>query len=457
MRCPTIPTRWSGAQGDGRAGRHHPRGRVPRRQAAAEIADPLDPVHQRHVRGREPRRRHDVRRHLDRSPASGRCAAARLHVPRRLVQRAECVPAGEGTRAESAIHVQSERDAVARSGPRSRCRPAAPPLYDSANIFAATSSGRAHAAGAAAERPDQLHRPGRPRAVEARTRCARCSSRTTTISGTSASAASICPIAPSGAHRATACCGSSRADRWRRAWFGESRLQVRCADTESAAVLEQPTIRVLDAFTAGGAQQDGGRTRRRDRVGHQRRLGARAGTRCGSASLVEGGSLSAATTAPTISAPSRLRASPTTRPASPRPTRGAIGDPLVDYSHWQAGLFVQDDWRARTEPDAERRTAPGDADPPRRPLESGAARRADVVAVQERQDDRPGRRRHLLRLARSGRLRADAARRRRPPAGSRRPQPRVSQSIRRRPSPTCCRPASTCSPTRLAMPTPRRW
>ena len=24
-----------------------------------------------------------------------------------------------------------------------------------------------------------------------------------------------------------------------------------------------------------------------------------------------------------------------------------IGDPLVEYSHWQAGLFIQDDWRAR--------------------------------------------------------------------------------------------------------------
>jgi outer membrane receptor protein involved in Fe transport len=23
------------------------------------------------------------------------------------------------------------------------------------------------------------------------------------------------------------------------------------------------------------------------------------------------------------------------------------GDPLVDYSHWQAGVFMQDDWRAR--------------------------------------------------------------------------------------------------------------
>ena len=31
-------------------GRHDPRRRVPRRQAAAEVADPLDPVHERHVR-----------------------------------------------------------------------------------------------------------------------------------------------------------------------------------------------------------------------------------------------------------------------------------------------------------------------------------------------------------------------------------------------------------------------
>ena len=52
------------------------------------------------------------------------------------------------------------------------------------------------------------------------------------------------------------------------------------------------------------------------------------------------------------------------------------------------------------EPHGQRRPAPGAPDPPRRRMEPGAARRAHLVAVQERQDDHARRRRDLLRLAR---------------------------------------------------------
>ncbi len=130
-----------------------------------------------------------------------------------------------------------------------------------------------------------------------------------------------------------------------RAWFGESRLQVRWADTESAAFLEQPAIRVLDAFTSGGAQQDGGRTATEiewatnvdwARGRHAVRFG----------SLVEGGRyrsdnrsnyLGTFTFASLADYQAGIASTYTRRD----------GDPLVDYSHWQAGLFVQDDWRAR--------------------------------------------------------------------------------------------------------------
>ena len=42
-----------------------------------------------------------------------------------------------------------------------------------------------------------------------------------------------------------------------RAMFAESRLQVRQASSAFTSQTELPTIRVLDAFTAGGAQQAG--------------------------------------------------------------------------------------------------------------------------------------------------------------------------------------------------------
>ena len=130
-----------------------------------------------------------------------------------------------------------------------------------------------------------------------------------------------------------------------RAWFGESRLQVRWADTESAAFLEQPAVRVLDAFTSGGAQQDGGRNAAEiewatnvdwARGRHAVRFG----------SLVEGGRyrsdnrtnyLGTFTFASLADYQAGIASTYTRRD----------GDPLVDYSHWQAGLFVQDDWRAR--------------------------------------------------------------------------------------------------------------
>ena len=137
----------------------------------------------------------------------------------------------------------------------------------------------------------------------------------------------------------------SESGPWAKAWFGESRLQIRWTDTESASTVESPTIRVLDAFTSGGAQQAGGRRSSEiewatnidhARGRHAMRMGA----------LVEGGwyrsdsrtnYLGTYTFASLSDFEAGLPASYTRR----------IGDPLVEYSHWQAGLFFQDDWRAR--------------------------------------------------------------------------------------------------------------
>lgn len=137
----------------------------------------------------------------------------------------------------------------------------------------------------------------------------------------------------------------SESGAWGRAWFGESRLQVRWTDTESVSQVEAPTIRVLDAFTAGGAQQAGGRRTTEfewatnfdyARGRHAMKMGA----------LVEGGRYRSDTrtnyfgtyTFPSLADYEAGLASTYSR---------RTGDPLVEYSHWQAGVFFQDDWRAR--------------------------------------------------------------------------------------------------------------
>jgi carboxypeptidase family protein len=137
----------------------------------------------------------------------------------------------------------------------------------------------------------------------------------------------------------------SESGPWGKTLFGESRLQVHWTATQAASGTELPTIRVLDAFTSGGAQQAGGRDSTEiewatnvdwARGRHAVRAGA----------LVEGGWYRSDSRANylgtyTFASLADLEAG---RPATY--TR-RIGDPLVDYSQWQAGVYVQDDWRAR--------------------------------------------------------------------------------------------------------------
>ena len=138
----------------------------------------------------------------------------------------------------------------------------------------------------------------------------------------------------------------SESGPWSRNVFAESRLQLRQQQTSSRSDIEAPAVRVLDTFTAGGAQQAGGReafdlewatnvdwTRGRHAV--------RAGT------LVEAGR---------YHSDSRTNYLGTFTFASmadyeagrPSTFTQRIGDPLVHLSQWQAGLFVQDDWRVRS-------------------------------------------------------------------------------------------------------------
>lgn len=130
-----------------------------------------------------------------------------------------------------------------------------------------------------------------------------------------------------------------------RLWFAESRLQVRRASNASISGFEAPTVRVLDAFTSGGAQQAGGR-RGTDieyatdldfaRRGHALRMGT----------LIEGGvyrSDNRTNYLGTFTFPS-LADYNAGRPAT---YSRRTGNPLVEYSQWQGAFYLQDDWRAR--------------------------------------------------------------------------------------------------------------
>jgi hypothetical protein len=130
-----------------------------------------------------------------------------------------------------------------------------------------------------------------------------------------------------------------------RYWFAESRGQVRRVESGNVSSFETPTVRVLDAFTSGGAQQDGGRRSTEvelatdvdyARRGHAVRMGA----------LVEGGSYLSDARVNYLGTFtfSNLADFNAGRPANY--TR-RIGDPLVSYTHWQAGIYAQDDWRVR--------------------------------------------------------------------------------------------------------------
>ena len=138
----------------------------------------------------------------------------------------------------------------------------------------------------------------------------------------------------------------SESGPWSKAIFGESRLQVRRQTSSSVSDFEDQSVRVLDTFTSGGAQQAGGRQSTDvewatnvdwARGRHAIRLGT----------LIEGGwyeSDSRTNYLGTFVFPSRADYE-AGRPAS---YSQRLGNPLVEYSQWQAGIFVQDDWRARS-------------------------------------------------------------------------------------------------------------
>jgi hypothetical protein len=128
-----------------------------------------------------------------------------------------------------------------------------------------------------------------------------------------------------------------------RRFFSESRLQLRWSRSSASAAVEAPTVRVLDAFTGGGAQRrGGGRNWEFEaatdldyvRGSHSLRTGI----------LLEGGRYSSddhsnylgTFTFASLADYEAGRAANYSR---------RLGDPRVQYSNFQVGIYAQDDYR----------------------------------------------------------------------------------------------------------------
>lgn len=125
--------------------------------------------------------------------------------------------------------------------------------------------------------------------------------------------------------------------------FSELRFEVTQSQNTTSSASMDPTIRVLEAFTAGGAQQAGSREGRQWTLAQNfdftiRKHALRAGVQ------IDGGSwdsstLSNANGTFTFSSLADFQA------GRPRQFTRRVGDPNVNYSQFEAGWYIQDDFR----------------------------------------------------------------------------------------------------------------
>ncbi|MEX2271529.1 MAG: carboxypeptidase regulatory-like domain-containing protein [Vicinamibacterales bacterium] len=132
---------------------------------------------------------------------------------------------------------------------------------------------------------------------------------------------------------------------WGKSWLNETRLQIGVTSSDNRATFEGQTIRVLDAFTGGGAQSTGGRdVTNLELASNLDYAKGKHSVRVGfllEGEWVESDQQSNYLGTFTFASLADFEAG--------RPTQFSIreGNPLVEYSQWQLGLFAQDDWRAR--------------------------------------------------------------------------------------------------------------
>jgi hypothetical protein len=130
-----------------------------------------------------------------------------------------------------------------------------------------------------------------------------------------------------------------------RRFFINSRVQLTWVDSMTRSAVEAPTIRVIDAFTAGGAQQSGdSRTQRLNVASDLDYVRGRHSVRTGI--LLDGAWMRSDVFSNYLGTYTfeSLEAFEQNRPRSY--TR-RVGDPLIEYFNLQGGLYVQDDIRVR--------------------------------------------------------------------------------------------------------------
>ena len=193
-----------------------------------------------------------------------------------------------------------------------------------------------------------------------------------------------------------------------RRFFINTRASIGWSDTASRSVFEGQTIRVLEQFTIGGQQVRGGS--RRKTINLQSDLDYVRGIHSFRTGLqLDGGNYHSDDSNNylgtfTFESPEAYSA------GTPRSYTQRVGDPNIDYTNVQGGLYVQDDVRIRKNLtlspglryEIQTHLADGNNFGPRLG--------PHLVAGQDRQDDAAGQRRDFLRLAVDRHLRADAAR-----------------------------------------------
>jgi hypothetical protein len=208
--------------------------------------------------------------------------------------------------------------------------------------------------------------------------------------------------------------------------FLNTRLQLRLFRSESTAELEAQTIRVLDGVTRGGAQVDGGVNQKDIELATD--LNYIRGIHTMRAGLELEGRHYRTDSASNYLGTFIFPNGESFLNGRPRNFTQRIGDPLIVYSHLEGGAYVQDDLRLRPNLTFSPGLRYELQDARSRSHRLRTASWPDLGAGQEWRHDDSHQLRHFLQLARHQRLRADVARRRRPPAGNQHREPVVSQS-----------------------------
>ena len=449
------------AAGHGRRQRGHPRRQLRGRPAAAEVGDQGDPHHPRRVRRREPLRRRPVHRHHH--AARHRAAA---HQPqhaaaRRLAERQERTlrRRDEGARAHAELQRRHRR------------------LADQAEGVVLAQ--RQHADAVRRRRYFYLQHAGRHAGQRARRRAGR---------------ATTC---------SSSACSTTRITRDQTLRVNYNRNQFDDAATSASAATTPPSAATRPRIDNNYAAHPGGGAARPPLlhqharvarlVRHRARIrSSRADDPASStssrpaASSCSGGTrrrrstcsrISTTCAASTRSAPGSSSTAASTTPTTRTNYLGTYTFESLDaFSAGTPRSFTQPHRRSEhrlqerpggplpagrhpraQEPDAQPRPALRAADPPVGRQQLRPALRHHLVAGQERQDDAARQRRHLLRLAVDRHLRADAARRRLPPARAEHHRPVVSRSravraTARRPTATCSATTCGCSASRASAP-----